>query len=60
MLLHDVHDLPYEEVASIVGIPVGTVKSRLHRGRVALARIMGLAPRGERPVPSEPSDGATR
>lgn len=60
MLLHDVHDLPYEEVASIVGIPVGTVKSRLHRGRVALARIMGLAPHGERPVPSEPSDGATR
>jgi RNA polymerase sigma-70 factor, ECF subfamily len=60
MLLHDVHDLPYDEVASIVGIPVGTVKSRLHRGRVALARIMDLATDRERPVPSEPSDGATR
>jgi RNA polymerase sigma-70 factor (ECF subfamily) len=44
MLLHDVHDLPYEEVASIVGVPVGTVKSRLHRGRVALARLMGIPP----------------
>jgi RNA polymerase sigma-70 factor, ECF subfamily len=60
MLLHDVHDLPYEQVASIVGVPVGTVKSRLHRGRVALARIMGLTPERERPVPSEPSDEATR
>jgi RNA polymerase sigma-70 factor, ECF subfamily len=60
MLLHDVHDLPYEEVAAVVGIPVGTVKSRLHRGRVALARIMGLGSHRERPVPSGPSDGATR
>jgi RNA polymerase sigma-70 factor (ECF subfamily) len=58
MLLHDVHDLPYEEVASILGIPVGTVKSRLHRGRVALARIMGLPVERERPTSSAPSDGA--
>ncbi len=59
MVLHDVQDLPYDEVASIVGIPVGTVKSRLHRGRVALARAMGLSPGaepGERPDAREPSD----
>jgi RNA polymerase sigma-70 factor, ECF subfamily len=60
MLLHDVHDLPYDEVAAIVGVPVGTVKSRLHRGRVALARVMGITPVRERPVPSEPSDETTR
>jgi RNA polymerase sigma-70 factor (ECF subfamily) len=60
MLLHDVHDLPYEDVAAIVGIPVGTVKSRLHRGRVALARIMGVPPNRERAVPPEASDEATR
>jgi RNA polymerase sigma-70 factor (ECF subfamily) len=60
MLLHDVHDLPYEEVAKIVGVPVGTVKSRLHRGRVALARIMGLPGLGERRTAPEPSDGTTR
>jgi RNA polymerase sigma-70 factor (ECF subfamily) len=53
MLLHDVHDLPYEEVASIVGIPVGTVKSRLHRGRVALARLMGIPPERGRGVPPD-------
>ena len=59
MILHDVHDLRQEDVASVLGIPVGTVKSRLHRGRVALAHAMGLSPapvdreRSERPGPSE-------
>lgn len=38
VILHDVHDLGFDEIAEIMGIPVGTAKSRLHRGRVALAR----------------------
>jgi RNA polymerase sigma-70 factor, ECF subfamily len=58
MILHDVQDLPYEEVAAIVGIPVGTVKSRLHRGRVALARALRGGPERERPEPAGPSDEA--
>jgi RNA polymerase sigma-70 factor (ECF subfamily) len=58
MILHDVQDLPYEDVAAIVGIPVGTVKSRLHRGRVALARAMGAEPARERPEAPGPSDHA--
>jgi len=59
MILHDVQDLPYVQVAAIVGVPVGTVKSRLHRGRVALARAMGLtAPElRERPDAAGPSQG---
>lgn len=50
--LHDVAGLPYEEVAEILGAPVGTVKSRLHRGRVILARIL----RGEQPDLPHPSN----
>src|SRR5438445_2026577 len=41
LVMHDVQDLAYEEIAQIVGVPVGTVKSRIHRGRVALARALG-------------------
>jgi RNA polymerase sigma-70 factor (ECF subfamily) len=59
MILHDVRDLPQEEVGAILGIPVGTVKSRLHRGRIALARALGVPGRGsgERSSPTPPSEG---
>jgi RNA polymerase sigma-70 factor (ECF subfamily) len=36
ILLRDLQDVPYDEVAEILKIPVGTVKSRLHRARKAL------------------------
>lgn len=51
LVLHDLQGLPYEEVAEVLGAPVGTVKSRLHRGRVALARAL----RGEPATPPPPS-----
>lgn len=54
MILHDVQDLPQDSVAEILGIPVGTVKSRLHRGRVALARALHIErERGGAPGPSD-------
>lgn len=33
VVLCDVADLPYEEIAAATGAPVGTVRSRIHRGR---------------------------
>jgi RNA polymerase sigma-70 factor (ECF subfamily) len=36
IVLRDLQDVPYEAVADILEIPIGTVKSRLHRARRAL------------------------
>jgi RNA polymerase sigma-70 factor (ECF subfamily) len=52
LVLADVQDLPYEEIAAVLEIPVGTVKSRVFRGRAALGRALGV-------VKGEPS-GASR
>lgn len=40
LLLHHVHDLPVTEVARMLGIPTGTVKSRLARARSALQPLL--------------------
>ena len=45
LVLADLQDLAYEEIAQVLDVPIGTVKSRIHRGRVALARAMGLESR---------------
>lgn len=38
IVLCDLQGLPYEEAAGLLGVPLGTVKSRLNRGRLELAR----------------------
>lgn len=54
LILADVEDLPYDEIARILDVAVGTVKSRVHRGRVMLARALGLEREpGMRSRPSE-------
>jgi RNA polymerase sigma-70 factor (ECF subfamily) len=35
-ILRDVEELPYEEVAKILSVPLGTVKSRVNRARMML------------------------
>lgn len=57
LILHDVEDMAYEDIAEALGAPVGTVKSRVHRGRVALARALGHPGASREPAgPSHPSN----
>jgi RNA polymerase sigma-70 factor (ECF subfamily) len=44
ILLVGLEGMRYEAVAEIIGVPVGTVRSRLSRGREALRRLMGTVP----------------
>lgn len=41
ILLREMQDLSYEEISDLLGLPRGTVKSRLHRARLELAAILG-------------------
>ena len=41
IVLRDIEELSYEEIASIAGVPEGTIKSRLHRARLALKEKLG-------------------
>lgn len=50
VVLRDVQQLSYDEIAQITGLPLGTVKSRINRGRTKLQSLLKdvYAPEGER------------
>jgi RNA polymerase sigma-70 factor (ECF subfamily) len=40
ILLSDVEELPYKDIAEITNVPIGTIKSRLNRGRKLLQQSL--------------------
>jgi RNA polymerase sigma-70 factor (ECF subfamily) len=40
VVLRDLQDLDYQEIALVLKVPEGTVKSRINRGRLELARVL--------------------
>ena len=47
VVLRDLQGLDYSEIRTVMQVPEGTVKSRINRGRIELARIlseMGVRP----------------
>jgi RNA polymerase sigma-70 factor (ECF subfamily) len=40
IILRDLEGMAYQEIAGLLGIPEGTVKSRINRGRIELAKLL--------------------
>lgn len=40
VILRDLQDMDYKEIAALLHVPEGTVKSRINRGRIELARLL--------------------
>lgn len=56
VVLCDIEGLPYEEVADVLQVKLGTVRSRIHRGRSQLRERLAHRAPGTRPV-EDGSDG---
>ncbi len=57
VVMRDVGDLDYAEIAAALDVPIGTVKSRIARGRKMLVEQLGNRDRGEgRPTPRPPNE----
>jgi len=56
VVLRDIADLDYAEIAAALDVPVGTVKSRIARGRAQLVAMLGNHDEGgERPTTDPPA-----
>jgi RNA polymerase sigma-70 factor (ECF subfamily) len=52
VVLCDIEGLSYEEIAATLGVKLGTVRSRIHRGRSHLRKALEHRAPGARPVPA--------
>jgi RNA polymerase sigma-70 factor, ECF subfamily len=59
ILLVGLEGMPYAEVGAVLGIPIGTVRSRLSRGRSALRELMGTGPHAGRDERASTGTGAS-
>ncbi|MGA1201497.1 MAG: sigma-70 family RNA polymerase sigma factor [Planctomycetota bacterium] len=48
ILLHDLEEMPYREIAELIGVPIGTIRSRIARGRRILRDLLLDGPLGVR------------
>ena len=55
LVLHYYFDLPHEQVAEVLGVPAGTVRSRFHRALAALRAALEADRRPSSPTPLPPA-----
>lgn len=60
LVLVDIQGLPVDDVAAILGVPVGTIKSRCSRGRARLAVLLGSLRNRPGPPTVPPAGGIER
>lgn len=54
LVLKDIEGMKYEQIADVLGVPIGTIRSRIHRARLELRELLES---GGRPTPSGPGQG---
>jgi RNA polymerase sigma-70 factor, ECF subfamily len=56
ILLVGLEGMDYEDTARVLNVPIGTVRSRLSRGRAELRKLMGFSEKAERPLAADSSE----